>query len=108
MDLMKTCNGRHHHKKKKLLAQATSSHLPDVGPTQMFSTQLHVELKQLSGVGSVRVGETTRLSGTLSIRGYHWATGRRGHSNISSQWSRPGPITWEPITATPSSSLAPT
>ena len=45
--------------------------------------------------------------GTCSVRLYHWATGLRGFSSISYQWSLPRPENCGPIPQHPITSLLP-
>jgi len=45
---------------------------------------------------------------TASCSGYHWATGRRGLSSISNQWSLPVPVHPAPAKTQPNSSFGPT
>lgn len=46
-------------------------------------------------------------AGRCSCRGYHWATGLRGFSSISYQWSRPRPLYLGPRATLPISSSLP-
>lgn len=75
-------------------------------PTTMRTRWSYLAFRQLKLRG--RFLEAQGLCpGTDSSRGYHWATGFLGLSNISSQWSRPIPIKLFPIPVQPRSSLAP-
>lgn len=67
----------------------------------------YLPLRQLKLTGSGCELVSGICPGTVSSKGYHWATGLRGLSSISSQWSLPIPIKLEPIAVQPISSLCP-
>lgn len=58
-------------------------------------------------MGSVSVEDGGICPGIDSSKGYHWATGLLGLSNISNQWSFPIPIKLEPIAVQPINSFEP-
>jgi hypothetical protein len=67
----------------------------------------HLPFKQLRLTGSGSESTAGMWPDTVSISGYHCATGFLGLSSISSQWSRPIPMKLEPIAVHPISSFDP-
>lgn len=65
---------------------------------------LHLMLMHLMGEDFVSTAKPDNDSCSV----YHWATGFRGLSSISIQWSRPSPIQLLPMAQQPITSLAPT
>lgn len=64
-------------------------------------------VRQLSEVGGGSSCTAPGTAGADSIRVYHCATGLRGLSSISCQWSRPAPMKHGPMPQQPISSLCP-
>jgi len=97
----------------ELLAQssskATDMHAFRHMTSQCLSMYIaaYLPLRQLRLTGSGWELVSGIWPGTVSNKGYHWATGLRGLSSISSQWSRPIPIKLEPIAVHPINSLWP-